>query len=149
MTLGGRKKRGVPDLARADLAKAQMRGQAGSAVAVGPVAVFAVAGERRLQKLLQSLLRGAFAWRPGFAQAAGPVRTCRFEPKTFDGVAGQAQSGTQMARGGQGIRRRTHRLDASPERREYPQAAAFLGAYLFGRGEEIAGKTMRIDAKIM
>ena len=42
---GGRKMRGMPDLARADLAEAQMRRQAGCAVAVGPVAIAGVAGK--------------------------------------------------------------------------------------------------------
>ena len=139
-TLGGGKMRGMPDLARADLAETQMRREAGGAVAIGPVAIVRCSRQAIAEKILEPLLGGAFARRPGFAQAAGPVRPGRLETQTFDGFAGQTWSRAQMGRGGQGIGRCAHRLHAPPERREYPQAPAFLGPHGLRRGQEIAGK---------
>src|ERR1700679_3031957 len=75
--LGGGKMRGMPNLARADLAKTQMRRKAGGAVAIGPVAISGVARQAMAEKILEPRLGGAFARRPGFAQAAGPVRPRR------------------------------------------------------------------------
>ena len=130
--IGGGKMRGVPDLARTDLAEAQMRRKAGGAVAIGPVAVFGIAGETDLQKIRKPPLARAFAGRPGFAQAAGPIGASWFKAQAFDRFACKAWSCAQVRRSGQGARRRAHHLHAPPERREDPQAPAFLGLQVFG-----------------
>src|SRR5579863_585961 len=109
-TFGGGKLRGMPDLTRADLAKAQMRREGRCAVAVGPIAVFGVALEACLEKILEPLLRRALACRPALAQASRPVRMCRLEAKVVDGLACDALPRMQVARRGQGLPRSTHRL---------------------------------------
>ena len=80
---------GVPDLPRADLAEAQMRrqrrrcrrGRAGRARRCSRYAVS--------QKLLEPLLRGLLAGRPGFAQTAGPIGMRRLKLEAFERVASQ------------------------------------------------------------
>src|SRR5262249_37877844 len=76
---GGGEAGGGPALPRADLAKAQVRRQRRGAVAVGPVALARVALHAINEKGLEPGLRGLLAWRPGLAQAAGPVGMTRLE----------------------------------------------------------------------
>src|SRR5581483_9764054 len=71
--LGRSKARRVPDLPRADLAKAQMRRERGRAVAVGPVAIAGISFEAVGEEALETLLGSGLTRRPGRAQAAGPI----------------------------------------------------------------------------
>ncbi len=77
--LGGGEAGCVPELARADLAEAQMRRQARGAVAVGPVAIVGVAADPVVEESLQQRLCGGFARRPALAQPAGPIGPGRLE----------------------------------------------------------------------
>ena len=84
---GGGEAGGVPDLAGADLAKAQMRRQARGAGAVGPVAIVGIARRVTFQKGAEAGLRGLFTGGPMLSQAAGPIRMPGFETPVFEAIA--------------------------------------------------------------
>ena len=69
----------MPDLARPDLAEAQMRRKPRGRNIVGAVAAFAITVQGTRQEVTEAFGRCIFARRPGFAQTSGPVRLRRFE----------------------------------------------------------------------
>ena len=147
--LGRGEARGMPDLARADLAEAKMRRQPRGAVAVGPVAIAGIAGDAAVEERLEPRLRRGLAGLPGLAQAAGPIRPGRFELPVFQLVACEVGYAAQALRRRQRLRRIAQRLHPPPERREHAQAAVLLVADLARRRQQVAGKAMRDDTDLV
>src|SRR5215470_13748324 len=70
----GGKLGGMPDLERADLAKAQMRRQPRRGLSVGAIAARHVADNPLTQKFVEPLARACLARCPADAQSSSPVR---------------------------------------------------------------------------
>ncbi len=146
--LGRRKARGMPDLARADLAETKVRRQSRGAVPVGPVAIAGIAGDGAGEECLEAGLRRRLAGLPGFAQASGPVRPGGLELPIFERIAGEVGHAVQPLRRRQRLWRIAERLHAPPERREHAQAAVLLVADLARRRQQVAGKALRGDTDL-
>jgi hypothetical protein len=96
--LGRGKARGVPDLTRADLAAAQMRRQFRGAVAIGPVAIAAIAGHAGFEERFELGSRRCLARRPAVAQALGPIRLRGLEAPACQHVACGVWQAAQLDR---------------------------------------------------
>ena len=76
---GGGKARGVPDLARAELAESQMRRQSRGAGAVGPVAIAGVSGDAVVEEGPEPRLGRGLAGLPALPQAGRPIGSRRLK----------------------------------------------------------------------
>src|ERR1700759_5669180 len=125
----------MPDLAGADLAKAQMRRERRGTVVIGTIAIAAISFDAIGKEVLEPPLRSRFAGLPRLAQASGPVGMTRLQLPVLEPVARDISHRRQPLWCGQGGGRVATCLPAAPERREHAQASAFLGPDVVWRSE--------------
>src|SRR5204862_3870753 len=106
--------RGVKELPRADLAKAQMRRQVRGAGPIGPVACARIAQCLLIQKILQPRECAGFAGLPCLAETCRPVRRGRLQRPVLEAVADDSRSARELLWRGQRFRRVTQREEALP-----------------------------------
>ena len=110
---------GVPDLARRQLAPAQVRREARAALEIGPVAVGGIGAERAVEKRVETAARAALARRPHLHEARRPRR------ESLGLQLGERHPGRVPGRRRKRLRRRQRRPrprprePGAPERREH------------------------------
>ena len=89
------------------------------------------------------------ALRPASRSRAGrrPSRAARLERPALERARSRCRDRSRAFGAGSGAGGLAQRLQPAPERREDPQAAAFLVADVAGWAEQVAGENFRVDAE--